>query len=104
MRYLPSVPTRAFAVLALLAVLAAACTPAPKRAAHWVTASGAPADRETLRAAIKTCEPTIPLRTEPGVFKGSAQWGVAMLDCLREAGYVLIYEDPSEISPAEPPN
>ncbi|HVH06503.1 MAG TPA: hypothetical protein VNE71_10945 [Myxococcota bacterium] len=99
MRYLPSVPTRAFAGLALLAVAAAACTPAPKRDAHWVTASGAPADREVMGAAIKTCEPTIPQRTRPGVFKGSVQWGVAMLDCLREAGYVLIYDDPSKISP-----
>jgi hypothetical protein len=25
-----------------------------------------------------------------------------MLDCLRESGYVLIYEDPHEISPEQP--
>ena len=94
---------RALDGLVLLAACAAACTPAPRRETHWVTTDGAPADRAALGAAAKTCEGQVGIRTRPGAFKGSAQWGVAMLDCLREAGYVPMYQDPNETSPADAP-
>jgi hypothetical protein len=93
--------TRTLAALALLAALAAGCTPAPKRQASWYTAAGAPADREAVRAAAKRCEPKVAAPTRGGLYHGTVEWGVAMLDCLRGEGFVLVYEDPEEISPAE---
>jgi hypothetical protein len=80
----------------LLAGLAAGCTPAPKREVRWVTTSGAPVERDVVRAAANECEKHIAVRTRTGPFKGSVEWGLAMLDCLREAGYVQAYADPNE--------
>lgn len=89
----------ALAACALLAFLAIACTPAPKKQASWYKPDGTPADREAVRAAAKRCEPKISMAAQPGLFKGSVAWGVAMLDCLRAEGYVLVYEDPKQIEP-----
>ena len=93
----------ALAACALLALVASACTPAPapKKQANWYKPDGTPADREAVRAAAKRCEPKISMASQPGLFKGSVAWGVAMLDCLRAEGYVLVYEDPKQIE-AEP--
>lgn len=88
------------AALALLAALTAACATAPSRRASWVTTGGAPAERADVQAAAKRCEPRVDAPTRPGLYRGTVEWGVAMLDCLREAGFVLIYENPAEISPA----
>jgi hypothetical protein len=68
-----------------------------------VTEDGKPVERTAVQAAAKTCEPKIAAPTRAGLYKGTVEWGVAMLDCLRESGYVLIYEDPHEISPDAPP-
>jgi hypothetical protein len=92
-------PLAGFALLALFAV---ACTPAPRREAHWVTTTGQPVDRAALRAAATECESHVAVRTRTGPFKGSVEWGLAMLDCLREAGYVQAYDDPNEKAPDAP--
>jgi hypothetical protein len=94
--------TSRLAALTLLSALAAACAPAPKRQAAWYTASGELADRKAVRAAADRCEPKVARPTRPGIFRGTVEWGIAMLDCLREEGFVLVYEDPAEIAPAEP--
>ena len=89
------------AALALLATLAAGCATTSSRRATWYTTSGAPADGEAVRAAAKRCEPQADAPTRAGPYRGTVEWGVAMVECLREAGFVLIYENPEEISPAE---
>jgi hypothetical protein len=88
--------------LTACALLALACAPAPKRQARWVTEDGKPVERAAVQAAAKVCEPKIAEPTRAGLYKGTVEWGVAMLDCLRESGYVLIYEDPHEIAPEQP--
>jgi hypothetical protein len=89
------------AALVLLATLAAGCATTRSRQASWVTTAGAPADREAVRAAAKRCEPRVDAPTRSGPYRGTIEWGVAMVECLREAGFVLVYEDPEEISPQE---
>ena len=63
---------------------------------------GKPVERAAVQAAAKACEPKIAAPTRAGLYKGTVEWGVAMLDCLRESGYVLIYEDVHEIVPEQP--
>ena len=89
-------PARHLACAAIAAVLAAGCASAPQREVGWVTTAGAPAEREVVRAAARECEKHVAVRTRTGPFKGSVEWGLAMLDCLREAGYVQAYVDPTE--------
>lgn len=91
---------RRAAALAVLSIVTG-CAPTPKREASWYTASGAPADREAVRAAAKRCEPKVAAPTRPGLYRGTVAWGVAMLDCLRAEGFVLVYENPEEIAPAD---
>ena len=89
------------AALALVATLAAGCATTSSRQASWYTTGGAPADRAAVQAAAKSCEPRADAPTRAGPYRGTVEWGVAMLDCLREKGFVLVYENPEEISPAD---
>jgi hypothetical protein len=82
--------------VSLLAALSCACAQTTPREVQWVTTGGAPVSRDVVRAAARECESHIAVRTRTGPFKGSVEWGLAMLDCLREAGYVQAYADPHE--------
>lgn len=85
-------PARALP-FALAALAVAACSQTTSTRGRWVTAAGKPADPAAVRAAGTRCRERVQVvsRSGPGE---NVEWGVAMLDCLRSEGFVLVSDDP----------
>lgn len=92
---------RALASPVLVAALVAACAVPPERKASWYTRDGKPVAPDAVRAASKSCEADVGAATSGGAYRSTVEWGVAMLDCMRAKGFVLVYENPEELAPKE---
>jgi hypothetical protein len=78
----------ACAVFALLA-----CSQTSSTRARWHTTEGKPADPAAVRAAGTRCRERVHVHTRSGPGE-NVEWGLAMVDCLREEGFVLVTDDP----------
>jgi hypothetical protein len=82
-------------LLLALAILAlGACSQTSSTRGRWLTTAGQPADPAALRAASTRCRERVKMvvtRAGPGE---SQEWGLAMLDCLRGEGFVVVTDDP----------
>jgi hypothetical protein len=77
------------------AVLCACATSTPTRS-RWYGRDGKPADASALRAARDRCRDRVQIATRSGPGE-NVEWGLAMIDCMREEGFVQVTED-SEIA------
>jgi hypothetical protein len=58
--------------------------------AHWVRLDGSTPPRAELQAARVRCEGKVPRVTQSRARWNSVEWGVAMVDCLEDEGYVMV--------------
>jgi hypothetical protein len=81
-------------LLALLLVALAACTQTTSSRARWHTKDGKPADPAALRAASARCREKVQVATRSGP-GDNVEWGMGMVDCLSDEGFVLVTDDPA---------
>ena len=82
--------TRFLAVLAALIVFVLGCASETGSRAHWVRLDGTTPPQAELRAAADRCEAKVPRATQSRARWNSVEWGVAMIDCLKVEGYVMV--------------
>ena len=58
--------------------------------AHWVRIDGTTPPQAELQAAASRCEEKVPRATGSRARWNSVEWGVAMVDCLEDEGYVMV--------------
>jgi len=58
--------------------------------AHWVRIDGTTPPRAELQAARVRCEEQVKRPTQSRARWNSVEWGVAMVDCLKGEGYVMV--------------
>jgi hypothetical protein len=93
-RFAPGAGLRPRCILAALAALVLlACSQTSSTRARWHTLDGRPADSAALRAASSLCRERVQVATRAGPGE-NVEWGLAMVDCLRGEGFVLVTDDP----------
>jgi hypothetical protein len=84
---------RTAARLLVYTLVLCACAQTTATRSRWYTRDGQPADPAALRSARDRCRERVqvPSRAGPGE---NAEWGLAMVECLRDEGFVRITDDP----------
>jgi hypothetical protein len=82
-------------LLALAALAVAGCQSKSSTKASWYTLDGQLADRATVKAAGARCREKVDVRTTSGRRRASLEWGLAMLDCMKAEGFVLLEAEPA---------
>jgi hypothetical protein len=82
----------AFAVLVL-----GACSQTTSTRGRWVTTDGKPADPAARSAAGARCRERVQVVSRAGPGE-SQEWALAMLDCLRGEGFVLVTDDDPDLA------
>jgi hypothetical protein len=80
-------------LLAVAALVLGACSQTTSTRGRWLTTDGKPADPAALRAASTRCRERVQVVSRAGPGE-SQEWGLAMLDCLRGEGFVVVTDDP----------
>jgi hypothetical protein len=69
-----------------------ACASSTETRTVWYGRDGKAADPAALRAARDRCRDRVQIATRSGPGE-NVEWGLAMLDCMREEGFVQVTED-----------
>lgn len=89
-------PTARLILFALAALALGACSQTTSTRGRWVTTDGKPADPAARRAASARCKEKVQVVSRAGPGE-SQEWGLAMLDCLRGEGFVLVTDDDPDL-------
>ncbi|MDH3684599.1 MAG: hypothetical protein OEP95_00150 [Myxococcales bacterium] len=71
-------------------LLALGCASETGSRAHWVRIDGTTPPQPELRAAARRCEEKVEHPTQSRARWNSVEWGVAMVDCLEDEGFVMV--------------
>ena len=89
-------PTARLLLFALAALALGACSQTTSTRSHWVTTDGKPADPAARSAAGARCREKVQVVSRAGPGE-SQEWALAMLDCLRGEGFVLVTDDDPDL-------
>jgi hypothetical protein len=92
LRIIEAMPRNRVRFLLLAAAILCACASTPPIRTVWYGRDGKPADPAALRAARDVCRDRVHVATRSGPGE-NVEWGLAMIDCLREQGFVQVTED-----------
>ena len=86
---------RNLATLLLAAAVLCSCAPSTHTRSRWYDRDGKPADPTALRAARDRCRDRVQIATRSGPGE-NVEWGLAMVDCMRDEGFVAVTEEAPE--------
>lgn len=83
----------AIRLLLFSALVLCGCAQTTSTRSRWLTRDGQPADPAALRSARDLCREQVQVRTRSGP-GDNVEWGLAMVECLTEKGFIRVTDDP----------
>ena len=84
--------SRNLAIVFLAAAVVCSCASSTSTRNRWYTRDGKPADPAALQAARDRCRDRVQIATRSGPGE-NVEWGLAMVDCMRDEGFVAVTEE-----------